>query len=147
MQSRFDSRCQACGERIYEGDEIAKDDDLDAWVHEDCVDNVRPRKPSAPVSKLNRHSPSLAERLEADEGPTRGGIPVAGSSPAGSTTWALVLDEHEVRRVLDWLVHAESEGQAPAQGDEDLVKKFARCLPAGDVLREQCIGFLPERFR
>ena len=80
MISQFDSRCPACGEKIYEGDEIAKDEDL-GWVHDDCYEpplRVSKPKPAA------RKGPSLAERLEGNEGPTRGGIPVAGSSPAGS---------------------------------------------------------------
>ncbi len=72
MQSRFDSRCQACGERIYEGDEIAKDEDLDAWVHEDCVDNIMPKR-STPARK--KTGPSLADKLEGFE-------PASVASPA-----------------------------------------------------------------
>lgn len=72
MQSRFDSRCQACGEKIYEGDEIAKDEDLDAWVHEDCVDNIMPRRSLKPPKKKGT---SLADKLEGFE-------PASVASPA-----------------------------------------------------------------
>jgi hypothetical protein len=35
-EAQFDSNCPWCGERIHEGDTIAKNDS-DEWVHEECV--------------------------------------------------------------------------------------------------------------
>lgn len=66
MEARFDSRCQSCGERIHEGDEIFKDEDLDAWVCEGCEPPpLRVVKPKA-AGKLDiRKGPSLADQLEA----------------------------------------------------------------------------------
>lgn len=36
MQAQYSSRCPSCGERIEEGDDIFRDDELDAWVCEGC---------------------------------------------------------------------------------------------------------------
>lgn len=37
IEATYESTCQQCGERIHEGDEIEKDEIIDAWVHVDCV--------------------------------------------------------------------------------------------------------------
>jgi hypothetical protein len=65
MEAQFDSRCMSCGERIREGDEIFRDDDLDAWVCEGCEPAPpAPLRLKAPPRPKKKTAPSLAERLE-----------------------------------------------------------------------------------
>lgn len=127
MEAQYSSRCPSCGERIEEGDEIFRDDALDAWVCEGCEPApLRITKPKpAP-----RKGPSLAERLEGDEGPTRGGIPVAGSSPAGSTSpiSAEVFSEDDVERFVVWLGWFIGEGEIPTSRDLSLMRRLLLCL-------------------
>lgn len=64
MQAQYSSRCSSCGERIEEGDDIFRDDELDAWVCEGCEPApLRIIKPKPAKKK----GPSLAERLEGSE--------------------------------------------------------------------------------
>lgn len=82
MESRFDSTCRGCGEHIYAGDEIYRDDDLGAWVCEYC--NPMDKPGFAGFGKQSRagHTgvrKTLADRLK-EEGATRGELPVAGST-------------------------------------------------------------------
>jgi hypothetical protein len=35
-QAEWESKCAACGDWIYEGDWIIKDED-ENWIHEDCA--------------------------------------------------------------------------------------------------------------
>ncbi len=37
IEATYESTCQQCGSRIDCGDEIEKDETIDAWVHVDCV--------------------------------------------------------------------------------------------------------------
>lgn len=65
MISQFDSRCPACGEKIYEGDEIAKDEDL-GWVHDECYEPPI-RIDRSKLKAAKKTGPSLAERLEPND--------------------------------------------------------------------------------
>lgn len=64
MEAHYSSRCPSCGERIEEGDEIFRDDDLDAWVCEGCepppLSIIKPKR-------AKKSGPSLADRLAKDD--------------------------------------------------------------------------------
>ena len=126
MQAQYSSRCPSCGERIEEGDDIFRDDELDAWVCEGCEPApLRITKPKHAPKK----GPSLADRLD-DEGPTRGGIPVAGSSPAGSTSpmAAELFDVEHIERMVVWLGWFMGEGNIPTSMDVAVMQKLLPCL-------------------
>lgn len=37
ISARFPGRCGGCGEDIYVGDALVRDDDDTTWVHEECA--------------------------------------------------------------------------------------------------------------
>jgi hypothetical protein len=79
MEAQYSSRCPSCGERIEEGDEIFRDDELDAFVCEGCEPPpLRITKPKPAKKK----GPSLAERLEANTEALAAWEPASVASPA-----------------------------------------------------------------